>query len=76
MYTGERQAGRIRAKYVHAILRQNVGYFDTQGGNIAAIVASVSADTLLLQDAISEKVSSRNLSRSKTILFSSVNTHP
>ncbi|KAG0581512.1 hypothetical protein KC19_4G257500 [Ceratodon purpureus] len=56
MYTGERQAGRIRAKYVHAILRQDVGFFDTQGGNIAAIVASVSADTLLLQDAISEKV--------------------
>lgn len=60
MYTGERQAGRIRAKYLHAILRQDVGYFDTKSGNTAAIVASVSSDTLLIQDAISEKVSLRN----------------
>jgi len=57
MYTGERQAGRIRAKYVRAILRQNVGYFDTESSNTAAVVSSVSADTMLLQDAISEKVS-------------------
>lgn len=60
MYTGERQAGRIRANYLHAILRQDVGYFDTKGGNTATIVASVSSDTLLIQDAISEKVSLRN----------------
>jgi ATP-binding cassette subfamily B (MDR/TAP) protein 1 len=64
MYTGERQAGRIRAKYVRAILRQNVGYFDTESSNTAAVVSSVSADTMLLQDAISEKVSaSYNSSR-------------
>lgn len=60
MYTGERQAGRIRSKYLHAILRQDVGYFDTKGGNSGNIVASVSSDTLLIQDAISEKVSFRN----------------
>jgi len=42
---------------VRAILRQNVGYFDTESSNTAAVVSSVSADTMLLQDAISEKVS-------------------
>lgn len=56
MYTGERQAGRIRAKYVRALLRQDVGYFDTHSSNMAVIVDSVSNDTLLIQDAISEKV--------------------
>ncbi|KAJ7566760.1 hypothetical protein O6H91_02G117200 [Diphasiastrum complanatum] len=55
MRAGERQAARIRVKYLRAILRQNVGFFDSEIST-AEVVTHVSADTLLVQDAISEKV--------------------
>lgn len=56
MYTGERQASTLRKKYLEAVLRQDVGFFDTDA-RTGDIVFSVSTDTLLVQDAISEKVS-------------------
>lgn len=56
MYTGERQAGTLRKKYLEAVLKQDVGFFDTDA-RTGDIVFSVSTDTLLVQDAISEKVS-------------------
>ncbi|XP_051141012.1 ABC transporter B family member 19-like [Andrographis paniculata] len=55
MYTGERQAGALRKKYLEAVLQQDVGFFDTDA-RTGDIVFSVSTDTLLVQDAISEKV--------------------
>ncbi|XP_074587475.1 ABC transporter B family member 19 [Curcuma longa] len=55
MYTGERQASALRCKYLEAVLRQDVGFFDTDA-RTGDIVFSVSTDTLLVQDAISEKV--------------------
>lgn len=55
MYTGERQAGALRKKYLEAVLKQDVGFFDTDA-RTGDIVYSVSTDTLLVQDAISEKV--------------------
>ncbi|KMS99218.1 hypothetical protein BVRB_2g046570 [Beta vulgaris subsp. vulgaris] len=55
MYSGERQAGALREKYLEAVLRQDVGFFDTDA-RTGDIVFSVSTDTLLVQDAISEKV--------------------
>ncbi|KAL9247718.1 hypothetical protein vseg_021120 [Gypsophila vaccaria] len=55
MYTGERQAGALREKYLEAVLKQDVGFFDTDA-RTGDIVFSVSTDTLLVQDAISEKV--------------------
>lgn len=55
MYTGERQAGALRRKYLEAVLKQDVGFFDTDA-RTGDIVFSVSTDTLLVQDAISEKV--------------------
>ncbi|URE35892.1 ABC transporter transmembrane region [Musa troglodytarum] len=55
MYTGERQASALRRKYLEAVLRQDVGFFDTDA-RTGDIVFSVSTDTLLVQDAISEKV--------------------
>ncbi|KAL4616237.1 hypothetical protein ACB092_07G184300 [Castanea dentata] len=42
-------------KYLEAVLRQDVGFFDTDA-RTGDIVFSVSTDTLLVQDAISEKV--------------------
>ncbi|XP_023885892.2 ABC transporter B family member 19 isoform X1 [Quercus suber] len=55
MYTGERQVSTLRKKYLEAVLRQDVGFFDTDA-RTGDIVFSVSTDTLLVQDAISEKV--------------------
>lgn len=45
----------LRKKYLEAVLKQDVGFFDTDS-TTADIVFSISTDTLLVQDAISEKV--------------------
>ncbi|XP_021297791.1 ABC transporter B family member 19 [Herrania umbratica] len=55
MYTGERQVSTLRKKYLEAVLKQDVGFFDTDA-RTGDIVFSISTDTLLVQDAISEKV--------------------
>ncbi|XP_059670243.1 ABC transporter B family member 15-like [Cornus florida] len=54
--TGERQASRMRATYLKAVLRQDVGYFDLHVTSTAEVVTSVSSDSLVIQDVISEKV--------------------
>lgn len=56
MYTGERQVSTLRKRYLEAVLKQDVGFFDTDA-RTGDIVFSISTDTLLVQDAISEKVS-------------------
>lgn len=55
MVTGERQATRIRSMYLKAILRQDIGYFDTET-NTGEIIGRMSGDTILIQDAMGEKV--------------------
>jgi ABC-type multidrug transport system fused ATPase/permease subunit len=59
MQTGERQAARIRTLYLEALLSQDVGFFDTDA-RTGEIVNSISSETLLIQDAISEKVFNSN----------------
>ncbi|GLJ36676.1 hypothetical protein SUGI_0737940 [Cryptomeria japonica] len=54
--TGERQASRLRMKFLKAVLRQDVGFFDTQATTTSQIVTSISNDTLVIQDVFSEKV--------------------
>ncbi|KAF2488594.1 ATP-binding cassette transporter ABC4 [Lophium mytilinum] len=54
LYTGERIAGKIREKYLEAILRQNVGYFDKLGSG--EITTRITADSNTVQDGVSEKV--------------------
>ncbi|XP_057872209.2 putative multidrug resistance protein [Cryptomeria japonica] len=54
--TAERQASRIRRKYLMAVLRQEVAFFDTAGVDTAEVVNSISNDTLIIQDVLSEKV--------------------
>ncbi|KAM0942675.1 putative ABC-type xenobiotic transporter [Dioscorea sansibarensis] len=56
MRTGERQAARLRTKYLKAILRQDVEYFDLKVFSTGEIIVSVSSDSLIIQDVISEKV--------------------
>ncbi|KAK9375958.1 P-loop containing nucleoside triphosphate hydrolase protein [Lipomyces chichibuensis] len=48
-------SSRIREHYLAATLRQNIGYFDKLGSG--EITTRISSDTVLLQDAMSEKVS-------------------
>ncbi|KAK6932270.1 ABC transporter type 1, transmembrane domain [Dillenia turbinata] len=55
MSTGERQAARIRGLYLKAILRQDIAYFDTQT-TTGEVIGRMSGDTVLIQDAIGEKV--------------------
>lgn len=55
MITGERQAARIRSLYLRTILRQDVGFFDRET-NTGEVVGRMSGDTVLIQDAMGEKV--------------------
>lgn len=55
MQTGERQAARIRVLYLKSMLKQDISYFDV-GARTGEVVSSIASDTLLIQDAISEKV--------------------
>ncbi|KAJ5953477.1 hypothetical protein N7454_000373 [Penicillium verhagenii] len=54
MHTGEHITQQIREKYLEAILRQNIGYFDKQG--TGEITNRITGDTNLIQEGISEKV--------------------
>ncbi len=54
MYTGERIAQKVRERYLEAILGQNIGYFDKIGAG--EVTTRITADTNLIQDAISQKV--------------------
>ncbi|KAM2745612.1 hypothetical protein PS2_021317 [Malus domestica] len=57
MVTGERQASRIRSLYLKTIIRQDVGFFDKET-NTGEIVGRMSGDTVLIQEAMGEKVGS------------------
>lgn len=56
MVTGERQAARIRGLYLKTILRQEVAFFDKET-NTGEVVGRMSGDTVLIQEAMGEKVS-------------------
>ncbi|XP_030471502.1 ABC transporter B family member 4-like isoform X1 [Syzygium oleosum] len=55
MITGERQAARIRGLYLRTILRQDIAFFDKET-NTGEVVGRMSGDTVLIQDAMGEKV--------------------
>ncbi|KAI3852461.1 hypothetical protein MKX03_017750 [Papaver bracteatum] len=55
-WTGERQVRKIRQKYLEAILRQEVGFFDSQEATTSEIINSISKDISLIQEVLSEKV--------------------
>ncbi|KAJ0030980.1 hypothetical protein Pint_13270 [Pistacia integerrima] len=54
--TSERQVLKIRYKYLEAVLRQEVGFFDSQEATTSEIINSISKDTSLIQEVLSEKV--------------------
>lgn len=47
---------KIRYKYLEAVLRQEVGFFDSQEAITSDIINSISKDTSLIQEVLSEKV--------------------
>ncbi|WZZ74253.1 hypothetical protein YC2023_085623 [Brassica napus] len=53
--TGERQAARMRERYLKAVLRQDVAYFDLHVTSTSDVITSVSSDSLIVQDVLSEK---------------------
>ncbi|XVF80461.1 hypothetical protein PTKIN_Ptkin15bG0075600 [Pterospermum kingtungense] len=55
MVTGERQAARIRGLYLKTILRQDIAFFDVET-KTGEVVGRMSGDTVLIQDAMGEKV--------------------
>ncbi|CAI9759015.1 unnamed protein product [Fraxinus pennsylvanica] len=54
--TSERQVLKIRYKYLEAVLRQEVGFFDSQEATTSEIINSLSKETCLIQEVLSEKV--------------------
>jgi ATP-binding cassette, subfamily B (MDR/TAP), member 1 len=54
IYTGAHIAAKVREEYLKAILRQNIGFFDKLGAG--EVTTRITADTNLVQDAISQKV--------------------
>ncbi|EPX72912.1 leptomycin efflux transporter Pmd1 [Schizosaccharomyces octosporus yFS286] len=52
--SGERISRRIRQQYLHAVLSQNVGYFDRLGAG--EITTRITGDTNYIQDGMGEKV--------------------
>ncbi|KAL5572555.1 hypothetical protein UlMin_022152 [Ulmus minor] len=54
--TSERQVLRMRYKYLEAVLRQEVGFFDSQEATTSEVINSISKDTSLIQEVLSEKV--------------------
>ncbi|XP_065031997.1 putative multidrug resistance protein [Musa acuminata AAA Group] len=54
--TGDRQAMRMRTRYLKAILRQDVEYFDLNVTSMSEVITSVSSDSFIIQDVLGEKV--------------------
>ncbi len=54
VYTGEATTARVRRRYLAAVLRQNVGYFDKLGAG--EVTTRIQTDTHLLQEGISDKI--------------------
>ncbi|KAI0445043.1 ABC transporter [Xylaria telfairii] len=55
IYTGEHISAKIREHYLESCMRQNIGFFDKMGAG--EVTTRITADTNLIQDGISEKVS-------------------
>lgn len=52
---GERSAQRIRTKYLRAVLRQDIGFFDTEVST-SDIMHGISSDVAQIQEVMGEKV--------------------
>ncbi|CAI0472895.1 unnamed protein product [Linum tenue] len=55
MHSGERQAAKMRMAYLKALLNQDITLFDTEAST-GEVIAAITSDVILVQDALSEKV--------------------
>jgi len=55
MQTGERQTARLRLKYLQSVLRKDMNFFDIEARD-SNILFHISSDSILVQDAIGDKV--------------------
>ncbi|KAK3375110.1 P-loop containing nucleoside triphosphate hydrolase protein [Podospora didyma] len=55
IYTGEHVSAKIREHYLESCMKQNMGFFDKLGAG--EVTTRITADTNMIQDGISEKVS-------------------
>ncbi len=55
IYTGENISAKIRQAYLRSCMKQNIGFFDKLGAG--EVTTRITADTNLIQEGISEKVS-------------------
>ncbi|KAL6888373.1 hypothetical protein ACP4OV_009399 [Aristida adscensionis] len=55
-WTAERQASRMRTRYLKAVLRQDVEYFDLKAGSTSEVITTLSNDSLVVQDVLSDKL--------------------
>ncbi|XP_052210326.1 LOW QUALITY PROTEIN: ABC transporter B family member 2-like [Diospyros lotus] len=55
MHTGERQAAKMRMAYLRSMLNQDITLFDTEAST-GEVIAAITSDIIVVQDAISEKV--------------------
>ncbi|KMS96261.1 hypothetical protein BVRB_000680 [Beta vulgaris subsp. vulgaris] len=53
--TGERQALCLRLKYLNAVLKKDIHFVETEAQN-KSLIFQISSDTILVQDAIGDKV--------------------
>ncbi|KAK9165116.1 hypothetical protein Scep_000307 [Stephania cephalantha] len=53
--TGERQAGRMREKFLRSVLGRDISFFDVEAKD-ENIVFCISSDSILVQDAIGDKM--------------------
>src|ERR1700712_4750600 len=54
IYVGEHCTAKIRQRYLNALLRQNIGFFDNLGSG--EVTTRITADTNSIQDGVSEKL--------------------
>ncbi|PSR89248.1 ABC transporter B family member 2 like [Actinidia chinensis var. chinensis] len=55
MHSGERQAAKMRMAYLRSMLSQDISIFDTEAST-GEVIAAITSDIIVVQDAISEKV--------------------
>lgn len=56
MHTGERQTAKMRMAYLRSMLNQDISLFDTEAST-GEVISAISSEILVVQDALSEKVS-------------------
>ncbi|KAM7525446.1 hypothetical protein LguiA_015348 [Lonicera macranthoides] len=61
MQTGERQAAKMRMAYLRSMLNQDISLFDTEAST-GEVISAITSDIIVVQDAISEKISLVTLS--------------